>query len=190
MDKILEIENLRVSYYTYAGEVQSVRGVSFDVEKGEAVAIVGESGCGKSVTAKSIMRLIKTPPGEIKDGSQILYKGKDVLKMDKKELSEYRGGEVAIIFQDALASLNPTMTVGKQIVENLMMHRKRSSAQNEYRCHLDHSRSWCSSQHCKTDCSDVLRKNCGKRKPGRYFLSPKTSLYKSIIKSGSSSGPF
>lgn len=129
MDKILEIENLRVSYHTYAGEVQSVRGVSFDVEEGEAVAIVGESGCGKSVTAKSIMRLIKTPPGEIKDGSQILYKGKDVLKMDKKELSEYRGGEVAIIFQDALASLNPTMTVGKQIVENLMMHRKMTKAE-------------------------------------------------------------
>ena len=76
MDKILEIENLRVSYHTYAGEVQSVRGVSFDVEEGEAVAIVGESGCGKSVTAKSIMRLIKTPPGEIKDGSQIYTKAK------------------------------------------------------------------------------------------------------------------
>lgn len=123
MEKILEVQNLRVSYHTYAGEVKSVRGVSFDVEEGEAVAIVGESGCGKSVTAKSIMGLIKTPPGEIKAGSQILYKGKDVLTMSKKEMSEYRGGEVSIIFQDALASLNPTMTVGKQIIENLMMHR-------------------------------------------------------------------
>lgn len=123
MDKILEVKDLRVSYHTYAGEVQSVRGVSFDVEEGEAVAIVGESGCGKSVTAKSIMGLIKTPPGEIKEGSKILYKGKDVISMNQKEMSAYRGDEVSIIFQDALASLNPTMTVGKQIVENLMLHR-------------------------------------------------------------------
>lgn len=123
MDKILEVKDLRVSYHTYAGEVQSVRGVSFDVEEGEAVAIVGESGCGKSVTAKSIMGLIKTPPGEIKEGSKILYKGKDVISMTPKEMSAYRGDEVSIIFQDALASLNPTMTVGKQIVENLMLHR-------------------------------------------------------------------
>lgn len=123
MKKILEVQDLRVSYHTYAGEVQSVRGVSFDVEEGEAVAIVGESGCGKSVTAKSIMGLIKTPPGEIKKDSKILYKGKNILEMTPKEMSEYRGDEVSIIFQDALASLNPTMTVGKQIVENLMMHR-------------------------------------------------------------------
>lgn len=76
MDKILEIENLRVSYHTYAGEVQSVRGVSFDVEEGEAVAIVGESGCGKSVTAKSIMRLIKTPPEKSKTEARFYTKAK------------------------------------------------------------------------------------------------------------------
>lgn len=124
MAKLLEVKDLKVSYHTYAGEVQAVRGVSFDVEEGEAVAIVGESGCGKSVTAKAVMRLIKTPPGEIKKESQILYKGTDVLAMSQKEISEYRGDQVSIIFQDALASLNPTMTVGKQIVENLMLHRK------------------------------------------------------------------
>lgn len=129
MDKLLEVKDLRVSYHTYAGEVQSVRGVSFDVEEGEAVAIVGESGCGKSVTAKSIMGLIKTPPGEIKAGSQINFRGRNVLEFSKKEMSEYRGGESAIIFQDALASLNPTMTVGKQIMENLMMHRNMSKSQ-------------------------------------------------------------
>lgn len=74
-DKILEVKNLKVSYHTYAGEVKSVRGVSFDLKEGEAIAIVGESGCGKSVTAKSIMGLIKGPQGEIKQGSEILYHG-------------------------------------------------------------------------------------------------------------------
>lgn len=125
-EKLLEVKNLRVSYHTYAGEVQSVRGVSFDVEKGETVAIVGESGCGKSVTARSIMHLIKVPPAEIKEGSQILFKGEDVLSFDEKRLGKYRGGEAAIVFQDALAALNPTMTVGKQIVENLRHHSKIS----------------------------------------------------------------
>ncbi len=126
MKKLLEVKNLRVSYNTYAGEVQSVRGVSFDVHEGEAIAIVGESGCGKSVTAKAIMSLIKTPPGVIKEGSEIIYDGKDILKFSKKELSQYRGGEATIIFQDALASLNPTMRVGDQIVENILAHRKMS----------------------------------------------------------------
>lgn len=78
-DKILEVKNLKVSYHTYAGEVKSVRGVSFDLKEGEAIAIVGESGCGKSVTAKSIMGLIKGPQGEIKQGSEILYHGDNIL---------------------------------------------------------------------------------------------------------------
>lgn len=122
MTKLLEVKNLNVSYYTYAGEVQAVRGINFDLDQGETIAIVGESGCGKSVTAKSIMRLIKKP-GKVKEGSQILYNGKNLLDYNKKELSTYRGGDVAMIFQDALAALNPTMTVGKQIAENLRMHR-------------------------------------------------------------------
>ena len=122
-DKILEVKNLKVSYHTYAGEVKSVRGVSFDLKEGEAIAIVGESGCGKSVTAKSIMGLIKGPQGEIKEGSEILYHGDNILNYNKKHWQAYKGGEVAIIFQDALASLNPTMRVGKQIMENLMAHK-------------------------------------------------------------------
>lgn len=125
-EKLLEVKDLRVSYHTYAGEVQSVRGVSFDVEKGETVAVVGESGCGKSVTARSIMHLLKTPPAEIKEGSEILFRGENVLAFDEKRLCSYRGGEAAIIFQDALAALNPTMTVGKQITENLRHHKKIS----------------------------------------------------------------
>lgn len=128
---ILEVNNLRVSYHTYAGEVKSVRGVSFELNTGEALAIVGESGCGKSVTAKSIMGLIKAPQGEIKEGSEILYNGTNILKFNKKQWQEYKGGECAIIFQDALASLNPTMRVGKQIMENLIVHKQMSKKEAE-----------------------------------------------------------
>ena len=123
-EKLLQVQDLRVSYYTYAGEVQSVRGISFDVEKGETVAIVGESGCGKSVTAKSIMRLIASP-GKIKTGS-ITLDGRDVLAMSGKALRSYRGSECAMIFQDALTSLDPTMRVGKQIAEVLTVHGRAS----------------------------------------------------------------
>lgn len=122
MSTLLNVKDLRVSYHSYAGEVQSVRGVSFSVEEGESVAIVGESGCGKSVTAKAIMGLIQTPPGEIKEGSEILFEGKNIVSQSRKEWREYRGGSCAIIFQDALAALNPTLTVGRQIVEKILVH--------------------------------------------------------------------
>ena len=127
-EKILEVKDLRVSYHTYAGEVQSVRGISFDVEAGETVAIVGESGCGKSVTAKSVMGLI-AKPGQIKEGSEIRYAGRNILEMSKKEMRQYRGAECAMIFQDALTSLDPTMKVGKQIAEVLVVHGKCSKAE-------------------------------------------------------------
>ncbi|MBE6069219.1 MAG: ABC transporter ATP-binding protein [Clostridium lundense] len=123
MSHLLEVKDLKVTFHTYAGEVQSVRGVSFHVDKGETLAIVGESGCGKSVTSKSIMRLIPTPPGDIKEGSQILFDGKDVLKMSDKELRDLRGEDISMIFQDAMTSLNPTMKIGDQIAENLIIHR-------------------------------------------------------------------
>lgn len=126
MDKLLEVNNLRVSYHTYAGEVQSVRGVSFYLNKGESLGIVGESGCGKTVTAKSIMGLIQVPPGEIKKGSEILYDGKNVLKFTDKQWQQYRGADVSMIFQDPMTSLNPTMKVGKQIAESLIIHRGMS----------------------------------------------------------------
>lgn len=122
-ESILNVKNLKVSYHTYAGEVQSVRGVSFDVDRGEVLAIVGESGCGKSVTARAIMALIQAPQGEIKDGSEILFDGENILSYDKNKIRSFRGGECAMIFQDALTSLNPTMKVGKQIIENLIIHR-------------------------------------------------------------------
>lgn len=123
MEKILEVKDLNVSFHTYAGEVKAVRGVNFHLNKGETLAIVGESGCGKTVTAKAILRLLKTPPAEIKPNSQILFSGEDVVKMDKKRLLSYRGEDVSMIFQDPMTSLNPTMTVGKQIIESLKIHK-------------------------------------------------------------------
>lgn len=129
MEKFLEVKNLRVSYHSYAGEVQSVRGVSFSIDAGQSVAIVGESGCGKSVTAKTIMGLIQTPPGEIKEGSQILFEGRDILSQTPEQWQEYRGKDCAIIFQDALAALNPTMTIGNQVAEKLLIHTSMSRAE-------------------------------------------------------------
>ncbi|CAM2776109.1 ABC transporter ATP-binding protein [Hathewaya histolytica] len=123
MNKILEVKDLEVSFHTYAGEVKSVRGVSFELNKGETLAVVGESGCGKTVTSKAIMRLIPEPPGEIKKGSKILFEGKNILDMSKNELRNLRGSEISMIFQDPMTSLNPTMTVGKQIAESLIIHR-------------------------------------------------------------------
>lgn len=123
MERILDVKNLRVSYHTYAGEVQSVRGVDFHLNKGETLAIVGESGCGKTVTSKSIMGLIQTPPGEIKEGSEIIFEGRDLLKLSEDEMRQVRGGEISMIFQDPMTSLNPTMKVGKQIAESLVIHR-------------------------------------------------------------------
>lgn len=133
MEKILDVENLRVSYHTYAGEVKAVRGVSFNLNKGETLAIVGESGCGKTVTAKAIMRLIKTPPGEIKEGSKIIFDNKNILEMNKVELRKLRGEDISMIFQDPMISLNPTMKIDKQIAENLLIHRgmKKEEAYKE-----------------------------------------------------------
>ncbi len=124
MEKILEVDNLNVSFNTYAGEVKAVRGVSFELSRGETLAFVGESGCGKTVTAKSILRLLNPPFAVIKPESKIICNGKDVLKMSEKELCEFRGDEVGMIFQDPMTSLNPTLTVGKQIMESLMIHKK------------------------------------------------------------------
>jgi oligopeptide transport system ATP-binding protein len=122
MEKILEVNDLQVSFDTYAGEVKAVRGVSFDLYKGECIGIVGESGCGKSVTAQTIMRLIPQPPARIKNGS-ILFKDQDLTKLSEMEMLEIRGSEIGIIFQDPMTSLNPTMKIGRQITEGLIKNR-------------------------------------------------------------------
>lgn len=119
---LLEVQSLRVSFHTYAGEVQAVRGISFYLDAGETLAIVGESGCGKSVSAKALMGLIPAPPGEIKAESRVLYREGNVLEYDQEQWSAFRGKECAMIFQDALVALNPTKTVGWQVAENLVVH--------------------------------------------------------------------
>lgn len=124
-EKILDVKNLHVYFDTYAGIVKAIRDVSFHVNKGESLAIVGESGSGKSVTVQTIMKLIPMPPGRIA-GGEILFKDKDIVKMNEAEMRKIRGGEIGMIFQDPMTSLNPTMTVGKQIAEGIMMHQKVS----------------------------------------------------------------
>lgn len=124
MARLLEVNDLKVSFHTYAGEVQAVRGVSFQVNEGETFAIVGESGSGKTVTSKAIMGLIATPPGEIKPDSEILFDGKNVVHFKKKEWQAFRGKDVGMIFQDPMTALNPTMKVGEQIAETILRHEK------------------------------------------------------------------
>ncbi|WP_425449334.1 ABC transporter ATP-binding protein, partial [Dethiothermospora halolimnae] len=131
-EKLLDVKNLSVSFDTYAGEVQAVRGTNFHVNKGEALGIVGESGCGKSVTVKSLLKLIPMPPGRIKSGSA-MFNGKDLVKMSDKKLESIRGSEISMIFQDPMTSLNPTMKVGKQIMEGLIKHQKMSKKEAKER---------------------------------------------------------
>jgi dipeptide transport system ATP-binding protein len=121
MEKILQVKDLHVSFKTYGGEVKAVRGVSFDLHKGETLAIVGESGCGKSVTSQSIMRLIPEPPGRIA-GGEIIFKDKDLAKLKEPELRKIRGAQISTIFQDPMTALNPTITIGDQIMEGIRQH--------------------------------------------------------------------
>lgn len=127
MEKVLEVKDLAVSFKTFFGEVEAVRKISFDVHKRETVAIVGESGCGKSVTANSIMQLLPMPPAFFK-GGQILFNGEDIVKKNEKEMQQIRGNQISMVFQDPMTSLNPTMKIGKQIVEGLMKHQKLTQA--------------------------------------------------------------
>ena len=122
MAHLLEVKNLEVNFKTYGGEVKAVRDVSFHVNKGEILAIVGESGSGKSVTVQSIMGLIPTPPGIIRGGT-IHFHDKDILKMSKKEMRKIKGSKISMVFQDPMTSLNPTMRIGKQIEEGLILHQ-------------------------------------------------------------------
>ena len=123
--KLLEVKNLSVSFNTYAGEVKALRDISFSVDRGETLAIVGESGSGKSVTVQTIMRLIPMPPGEIK-GGEILFDGEDIVQVTDERMRELRGGRIGMIFQDPMTSLNPTIKVGKQIMEGILIHKKVS----------------------------------------------------------------
>lgn len=124
MSTLLEVNNLNTSFYTKYGEVQAVGGVSFKLDKGEVIGLVGESGCGKSVTMMSIMRLLDEN-GKIKDG-EVMFEGKNLEKLTEKEMSKIRGNDISMIFQDPMTSLNPLVTIGKQIMEPLQIHKKLS----------------------------------------------------------------
>lgn len=121
-EKILEVKDLKTSFFLHVGEVQAVRGVSFDVYKGEILGIVGESGSGKSQTCMSVLKLLQEP-GRIKEG-QILFKGKDIVPMNAKEMQDVRGNQISMVFQDPMTALNPVYTVGNQIMEVIMKHKK------------------------------------------------------------------
>jgi len=122
MERLLEVRNLKVSYNTRAGAVQALRGADFHLERGETLVIAGESGCGKTAAVKAIMRLIEKPQGEIGGASEIIFQGRDVLQMDKEEVRKLRGGSIGMVFQDPMTALNPTMRVGDQIAESLILH--------------------------------------------------------------------
>lgn len=124
---VLTLADLQVEFNTFGGEVQAVRGVSLELYKGETVAIVGESGCGKSVTANAIMGLIPQPPGRIKEG-KVLFKGQDLTRLSKASLRKIQGVDISMIFQDPMTALNPTLTIGEQLTEGLRTHRKISKS--------------------------------------------------------------
>lgn len=127
-DILLHVKNLHVAFDTYAGEVKAVRGVDYELKKGETLAIVGESGCGKSVSAQTIMQLIPMPPGKIKAG-EVIFEGKNLLDYSDKEMEKIRGKDISMIFQDPMTSLNPTMKVGKQIMEVLIKHQNMTKSE-------------------------------------------------------------
>ncbi|MYB40887.1 MAG: ABC transporter ATP-binding protein [Chloroflexi bacterium] len=121
MAKLLEINNLRTYFYTEEGVVRAVDGVSWDLEEGETLGLVGESGCGKSVSALSILRLIPRPPGRIVDG-EIIFEGEDLLDVSDAEMRSIRGNRIAMIFQEPMTSLNPVLTIGNQLTEAITLH--------------------------------------------------------------------
>src|ERR687891_533003 len=121
MAKLLEVRNLKTTFQTAAGVVRAVDGVSWDVGDGETVALVGESGCGKSVSALSIMRLVSEPAGRIVAG-EVIFKGQNLLALSDEEMRRIRGREIAMIFQEPMTSLNPVLTVGRQLTEGLEIH--------------------------------------------------------------------
>jgi oligopeptide/dipeptide ABC transporter ATP-binding protein len=128
MPSLLEVRNLVTHFYTQDGIVKAVDGVSFDVLPGETIALVGESGCGKSVSALSVLRLIQDPPGRIMAG-EVRFEGKDLLKLSKRDMQRVRGAGISMIFQEPLTSLNPVLTIGRQLTEALEFHMEMSAEQ-------------------------------------------------------------
>jgi oligopeptide/dipeptide ABC transporter ATP-binding protein len=122
MSELIHVKDLRTSFFTPEGEVRAIDGVSFSIDEGKTLGLVGESGCGKSVTSLSIMRLIASPPGKIV-GGEIFYRGRDLLRLKNEEMRKIRGNEISMIFQEPMTSLNPVFTVGNQIGEAIKLHQ-------------------------------------------------------------------
>ncbi|MDE5859218.1 MAG: ABC transporter ATP-binding protein [Oscillospiraceae bacterium] len=129
MSELLKVKNLSVTFSSYRGDGKAVRNVSFTVQHGEILALVGESGCGKSVTAKAIMWLLDRTSAMISEGSVIEYGGENLLTLKKRQINLIRGKDISMVFQDAMASLNPTMTIGAQITETIRTHLKLGKAE-------------------------------------------------------------
>ena len=129
MEKLLEVKNLRTYFYTEDGVVPAIDGVDFYIKPGETLGVVGESGCGKSVTSLSILRLIQTPPGKILEGSEIYFEGQNLLELTEKEMRQIRGNKISMIFQEPMTSLNPVFKIGFQISEVLILHQKMNKEQ-------------------------------------------------------------
>ena len=129
---ILRVEDLKTYFHTDGGLVKAVNGVSFEIEKGKTLGIVGESGCGKSISSLSIMGLLEIPPAEIA-GGQIIFEGEDLLKKSEEEMRRIRGRKIAMIFQEPMTSLNPVYTVGQQIMEAILLHEKVSKSEAKRR---------------------------------------------------------
>ncbi|PJJ29425.1 ABC transporter ATP-binding protein [Lacrimispora celerecrescens] len=127
-NKLIEVKNLKTYFYTDAGVVKAVNDVSFSIEQGKTLGVVGESGCGKSITSLSIMQLLETPPGRI-EGGEIIYRGENLLEKSPDEMRKIRGKKIAMIFQEPMTSLNPVFTVGQQIMEALIIHEAGISRQ-------------------------------------------------------------
>lgn len=127
MATLLEISDLKTHFRTQDGVVKAVDGISYDLEEGEILGIVGESGCGKSVSALSIMRLVADPPGKIV-GGEVIFDGRDLLKVSDSEMRKIRGNRIAMIFQEPMTSLNPVLTIGRQLTETLELHLNMSSS--------------------------------------------------------------
>ena len=128
MAKLLEIKDLATHFFTQEGVVKAVDGISYDVEEGETLGIVGESGCGKSVSALSIMRLVASPPGRIVSG-EVIFEGENLLEMDDSEMRHIRGNRIAMVFQEPMTSLNPVLTIGRQLTETLELHQGMGKAE-------------------------------------------------------------
>lgn len=133
MKNLLEVKNLKTYFYTEDGVVPAVDGVDFELKPGQTLGIVGESGCGKSVTSISILRLVPNPPGRIVEG-EILFEDKDLVQATEREMQNIRGNDIAMIFQEPMTSLNPVFTIGKQIVEAIMLHQKLDKRAARERC--------------------------------------------------------